>query len=323
MENPIGWFWLTAAQNVAKPWQVQRRSVQVIKTISREAPVLIAGPTASGKSDLAMALAARDGRIIVNADALQVFDMWRVLTARPSVSEEAALPHRLYGHIGRDQPYSVGHWLREVAELIGQPLVIVGGTGLNFTALTQGLAQIPAIPTDIRTRADAVMAAGGIAAMLPDLDPATRARIDLRNPARVQRAWEVQMATGRGLASWQAETGPPILARAECTAIVLRPDVAWLDQRIAQRFAKMIAHGALDEARAALPDWDARAPWAKAIGAPELIAYLRSELSLTQSTEAAILASRQYAKRQRTWLRKGMQDWQTLIPTDLSTEFSP
>lgn len=291
----------------------------MIKTISREAPVLIAGPTASGKSHLAMALAARDGRIIINADALQVFDMWRVLTARPTVAEESALPHRLYGHIGRNQPYSVGHWLREVAGLIGQPLVIVGGTGLNFTALTTGLAEIPAIGAQIRAQADEVMAMGGIAAMLPDLDPATLARIDLRNPARVQRAWEVQIATGRGLASWQAETGPPLLSRKACEAIVLRPDVAWLDQRIAGRFAKMMAQGALDEVRAALPHWDARAPWAKAIGAPELMEHLRGNMSLADSTAAAILASRQYAKRQRTWLRKGMQDWTSLDPRNLST----
>ena len=294
----------------------------MIKTISREAPVLIAGPTASGKSDLAMDLAARDGRIIINADALQVFDMWRVLTARPSLAEESALPHRLYGHIGRNHPYSVGHWLREVAGLLDQPLVIVGGTGLNFRALTMGLAEIPEIPSAIRSRADAVMASGGIAAMLPDLDHATRARIDLQNPARVQRAWEVQMATGRGLASWQAETGPPLLPRKDCTAIVLRPDVAWLDQRIARRFAKMMAQGALDEVRAALPFWDQNAPWAKAIGAPELTAYLRGEMSLDDSTTAAILASRQYAKRQRTWLRKSMQDWQSVLPSDLSTAFS-
>lgn len=295
----------------------------MIKTISREAPVLIAGPTASGKSDLAMELAARDGRVIVNADALQVFDMWRVLTARPSLAEESMLPHRLYGHIGRDQPYSVGHWLREVAGFLGQPLVIVGGTGLNFMALTQGLAEIPAIPADIRAHADAVMAAGGIAAMLPDLDAATLARIDRHNPARVQRAWEVQMATGRGLASWQAETGPPLLSRHDCEAIVLRPEVTWLDQRIAGRFAKMMAQGALEEVRAALPYWQARAPWAKAIGAPELVAYLRGQISLADSTEAAVLASRQYAKRQRTWLRKGMQDWHAVTPSDLSTGFSP
>lgn len=269
-----------------------------------------------------MELAARDGRVIVNADALQVFDLWRVLTARPSLAEEQALPHRLYGHIGRDQPYSVGHWLREVAGLLDQPVVIVGGTGLNFMALTQGLAEIPPIPADIRARADAVMAAGGIAAMLPDLDAATLARIDRQNPARVQRAWEVQIATGRGLASWQSETGPPLLARRDCEAIVLRPDVAWLDQRIAGRFAKMMAQGALDEVRAALPHWDARAPWAKAIGAPELVAHLREQQSLSDSTAAAILASRQYAKRQRTWLRKGMQDWLAVVPRDLSTDFS-
>ena len=294
----------------------------MIKTISREAPVLIAGPTASGKSDLAMELAARDGRIIINADALQVFDMWRILTARPSLAEETALPHRLYGHVGRDQAYSVGHWLREVSGLIGQPLVIVGGTGLNFMALTMGLAEIPAIPADVRARADALMVSGGIADMLLAIDQATRDRLDQRNPARVQRAWEVQMTTGRGLASWQAETGPPLLSRHDCTAIVLRPDVAWLDHRIARRFAKMIAKGALDEVRAALPYWDAPAPWAKAIGAPELIAHLRGDMSLSAATEAAILASRQYAKRQRTWLRKGMHDWQTVAPSDLSTGFS-
>ncbi len=295
----------------------------MIKTISREAPVLIAGPTASGKSELAMALAARDGRIVINADALQVFDMWRVLTARPSLAEELTLPHKLYGHIRRDQPYSVGHWLREVAGLIEQPFVIVGGTGLNFTALTKGLAEIPEIPRDVRARADAVLAQAGIAEMLADLDCATKDRIDQRNPARVQRAWEVQMATGRGLVSWQSETGPPLVARAQCEAIVLRPDVDWLDQRIAARFAKMIAQGALDEVRAALPFWDARAPWAKAIGAPELIAYLRGQISLHDSTQAAVLASRQYAKRQRTWLRKSMQDWRAVTPSDLSTGFSP
>ena len=284
----------------------------MIKTISRHAPILIAGPTASGKSALAMELAARDNRLIINADALQVYDAWRVLSARPSQADEAALPHRLYGHIGRDAPYSVGHWLREVARFLDQPIVIVGGTGLNFSALTTGLAEIPAISPQLRQRADDLFSAGGIAAMLPDLDAATRAKIDQRNPARVQRAWEVQAATGRGLADWQNDTAPPLLAQKDCTALVLRADVEWLDNRIAQRFDIMMQQGALTEARAALPHWQPNAPWSKAIGAPELIAYLRGQISLAQARDAAVLASRQYAKRQRTWFRNRMKDWQAI-----------
>jgi tRNA dimethylallyltransferase len=203
----------------------------VLARISREAPVLIAGPTASGKSALAMELAARDGRLIVNADALQVYACWRVLTARPSAAEEAALPHALYGHVGRDQDWSVGHWLRAVAGLPDRPVVIVGGTGLYFMALTEGLAEVPPVPAAVRAEADALRA-GDFPAMLAGLDAATAARIDLANPARVQRAWEVLRATGRGLADWQARTGAPLLPRAEAEALVIRPGVDWLNARI-------------------------------------------------------------------------------------------
>ena len=182
-----------------------------ISSISREAPVLIAGPTASGKSALAMALADRDDRMIVNADALQVFGNWRVLTARPSVADEAAIPHAMYGHIPRDAPYSVGHWLREVATVLNGPVVIVGGTGLYLSALTEGLAEIPPIPPQVRVNADTRRLTEGTGGMLAELDPSTRARIDTANPARVQRAWEVLNATGRGLADWQADTGAPLL----------------------------------------------------------------------------------------------------------------
>jgi tRNA dimethylallyltransferase len=216
--------------------------------ISREAPVLLAGPTASGKSALAMELAARDGRVIVNADALQVYGCWRVLTARPSVGDEAALPHALYGHVGRDQGYSVGHWLREVMQLLGGRVVIVGGTGLYFTALTEGLADIPPTPTEVRERADALRKSD-LAAMIAALDPATRAKVDLANPMRVQRAWEVQETTGTGLAAWQAQTPAPALPLAETEAIVLRPDVAMLNARIDQRLDLMLKSGALDEVR--------------------------------------------------------------------------
>ena len=281
-----------------------------IEGISREAPVLIAGPTASGKSALAMELAARDDRLIVNADALQVYANWRLLTARPSPADEAALPHALYGHIPRDQPYSVGHWLREVAPLLSRPVVIVGGTGLSFNALTRGLAEVPDTPPAIRAEADARMAAEGSAALLADLDPATAARIDRLNPVRIQRAWEVQRATGRGLASWQDDTPAPLLPLAEAEALVLVPEVDWLNTRIDRRFRRMLAEGALEEAQANLPGWDPKLPSSKAIGGPELIAYLRGETGLDQATEAAILASRQYAKRQRTWFRSNMKAWQ-------------
>jgi tRNA dimethylallyltransferase len=277
--------------------------------ISREAPVLIAGPTASGKSALAMQLAARDNRLIVNADALQVYENWRILTARPSPEDEAALPHALYGHVGRDQPYSVGHWLREVQPLLSRPVVIVGGTGLNFNALTRGLAEIPDTPPEIRAEADSRMQTEGRAALLAELDAATAARIDPLNGVRVQRAWEVQRATGRGLASWQDDTPPPLLPLTDTQAIVLVPEVSWLDARIAHRFAQMLADGALEEARANLPGWDPNRPSSKAIGGPELIAHLRGEITLEAATTAATLASRQYAKRQRTWFRSNMSAW--------------
>ena len=283
--------------------------MKAIQDISREAPVLIAGPTASGKSALAMEIAARDGRVIVNADALQVYGCWRILTARPSPADEAALPHALYGHVGREEIYSTGRWLREVVALIDRPVVIVGGTGLNFTALTEGLADIPPVPAHLRAEADARMAKEGFGGMRDELDAATRARIDGQNGARVQRAWEVLRATGRGLAEWQDDTPPPALPLAKVEALVLRPEVAWLDARIAQRFDAMIAAGALDEARAALPNWSPRLPSSRAIGAPELISYLQGKSTLNEATLAAVLASRRYAKRQRTWFRSRMAAW--------------
>jgi tRNA dimethylallyltransferase len=295
--------------------QDETKSVaQVIRATSREAPVLIAGPTASGKSALAMELAARDGRVVVNADALQVYGNWRVLTARPSEADEAALPHALYGHIGRDQPYSVGHWLREVQGRLDRPVVIVGGTGLYFSALTEGLADIPPVPAEVRARADMRMAEEGRAALLADLDATTLARIDRANPARVQRAWEVWAATGRGLAAWQDSTGPAALPLTACEALVLRPSVDWLNDRIARRFHAMMAMGALDEVRAELDDWQPLRPSARAIGAPELVAYLRGHSSLDEAIEAAIIASRQYAKRQRTWFRSRMGGWRGVVP---------
>ena len=184
-----------------------------VSSLSREKHVLIAGPTASGKSALAIDIATAQGRTVVNADALQVFGDWRVLTARPSVEEEAIAPHALYGHIPGTVAYSVGHWLRDLAPLLEQPSVIVGGTGLYFAALTEGLADIPPTPDAIRQEASERLQSAGIPALLDDLDAETASRIDQQNPMRVQRAWEVLKATGRSLADWQDDTGPPLLPR--------------------------------------------------------------------------------------------------------------
>lgn len=282
-----------------------------ISSLTRQKPVLIAGPTASGKSALAMEIAARQGRMIVNADALQVFGDWRVLTARPSPEDEAALPHRLYGHVPGSEAYSVGRWLREITPFLAEAPVIVGGTGLYFTALTEGLAEIPPTPDHIRATAMSRIEAEGAPALLAELDPETAARIDRQNPMRIQRAWEVLTATGRGLATWQAETGPPLLPLDRAHAVLIDAPKDWLTPRIERRFDLMLDQGALDEARANAPDWSPDLPSSKAIGAAELIAHVRGEMTRDAACEAAIIATRQYAKRQRSWFRARMKNWQS------------
>jgi tRNA dimethylallyltransferase len=283
----------------------------LLDQISPEQPVLIAGPTASGKSALALAIAGDQGGVIINADALQVFDNWRILTARPSRDEEAAAVHKLYGHVPGNVAYSVGEWLRDVREVMktAPRPIIVGGTGLYFSALTEGLVDIPATPAAIRDEALHLIKQGNLQQMLDQLDEQTRARIDTRNPMRVQRAWEVLANTGRGLADWQDQTPPPDLPLGSCFPIVLNASKDWLSPRITRRFDSMISLGALEEARANLDNWSPSAPSAKAIGAPELIAHLRGELSLEDAIEAAKIATRQYAKRQRTWFKARMKNW--------------
>jgi len=276
-------------------------------------PVLIAGPTASGKSALALAIAEAGGGVIVNADAMQVYDGWRLLTARPTAEEEARARHLLYGHVPFEAEYSVGDWLREVTPLLDGPErpIIVGGTGLYFRALTEGLAEIPATPPEVRAEAEARAPAD----LLDDLtrdDPAILARIDPQNPARLRRAWEVLRATGRPLSAWQDETAPPALPLSDGLPLLIDADRDWLNARIATRFDRMLAGGALEEARANLPRWDRAGGARKAIGAPELIAHLRGEITLEAAREAAIIASRQYSKRQRTWFRARMGDWRAL-----------
>ena len=291
-----------------------------IRNIPDHLPVLIAGPTASGKSALALEIAQRNNAVIVNADALQVYGNWRVLSARPSDADEKIADHRLYGHHPADAPYSVGHWLREAGHLIdtlqsqARPIVIVGGTGLYFTALTQGLADIPAIPPDVRTQGDAIRNTQGLASLIADLDDATRSQIDLQNPMRVQRAWEVQKATGHSITWWQSRTPAPKLDLSRCYPILFNIDKAVLNQRIEHRFHQMIAQGALDEAADNLANWDPDALSSKTIGAPELIAHLRGELSLSEACERATIATRQYAKRQRTWFNGKMKNWHTYQP---------
>ena len=285
---------------------------ELMKSLDGTRPVLIAGPTASGKSALALKIAAKLGGPIINADAMQVFADWRVLTARPSEKDEAAWPHALYGHVPGNTNYSVGHWLREVAPLLGgPPPVIVGGTGLYFTALTEGLADIPETPAQIRATAMHRIETEGAASLLAELDAETAARIDTANPMRVQRAWEVLTATGKSLAAWQDDTGPALLPLDQAQPILVDAPKDWLTPRIEQRFDQMLAQGALEEARLNAPDWHAALPSAKAIGAAELIAHVNGHMTIDAARVAAIIATRQYAKRQRSWFRARMKDWPT------------
>lgn len=291
------------------------RFAPLLAEISPQQPVLIAGPTASGKSALALEIARAQGGVVVNADALQVFADWRVLTARPSAEDEALATHLLYGHIPGNQPYSVGDWLREIRGLLSgsKRLIIVGGTGLYFTALTEGLAEIPETPAQVRQACDALRSSQGLPALIAQLDAKTAARIDLQNPMRVQRALEVLRTTGRGLADWQDETPAPLLPLDHAQAIVLDAPKDWLTPRIEQRFDLMLEQGALDEARANAPGWNSALPSAKAIGAAELIAHVRGEMDLDTARERSCILTRQFAKRQRTWFRARMKAWQPLL----------
>lgn len=290
-------------------------------------PLLIAGPTGAGKSAHALAAAGKGG-VIINADASQIYDGWRILTARPSVEEEARAPHRLYGHVDPARRWSVGDWLTDLrrelaaAREAGLRPIIVGGTGLYFAAATEGLAEIPPTPDEIRARILARLEAEGLAALAADLaarDAGTAAATDLKNPMRVTRALEVLEATGRGLAAWRAETPPPLIGDAE--KILILPEREALYERIDRRFDQMLALGALEEARAMLARGSDRGsdrrldrslPAMKAIGAPELFAHLEGALSLDEAAARAKRASRNYAKRQMTWMRSRMKGWRAL-----------
>ena len=281
--------------------------------IPPDTPVLIAGPTASGKSDLALRIARSEGGVIINADASQVYACWRIVTARPSPADEAAAPHALYGHVPWDAPYSAGHWLREVLPLLRGPdrPIIVGGTGLYFSTLTEGMANIPPTPPEIRAQGDAL----DLVTLLAALDEDTRDRIDTANRARVQRAWEVLQATGRNLAAWQDETPAPALPLTDAVPLLVDAPKDWLEARIFRRFDQMIEQGALEEVAHMAPHYDPAKPAFRAIGVPELMAYSTGEMTLDEARKRASIATRQFAKRQRTWFRKRMRDWHKVDPT--------
>ena len=277
--------------------------------------VLIAGPTAAGKSGLAQEIASERAGIVVNADAMQVYSCWRVLTARPSAADEAAVPHALYGHVRHDAPYSVGSWLEELKRLVaadGRTLVIVGGTGLYFTALTIGLSAIPDIPSEIRVCSGRIIRDRGVDALLRDLaesDARTYEAIDKSNSARVRRAWEVLKATGHGMAFWHERTGAPLLPLSEAYPIVLHARRTRLAERIAHRAEAMASSGALEECSAMAEGWNPALPSSKAIGAREFMAHIEGRLSLDEAVARTIISTRRYAKRQMTWFRRRMQHW--------------
>lgn len=295
-----------------RPAQEAAEIDDLVAGLPPDRPVLIAGPTASGKSALALAIAEAAGGIVVNADALQVFRGWEILSAQPSGAERARAPHALYGHLAHDADYSVGHWLREVAPLLEGPHrpIVVGGTGLYLSALTDGLAEIPPVPAEVRAEADTLP----LGALRAELDAPTAAHIDLANRARVQRAWEVLRSTGRGLAAWQAETPPPLLPPDRAERLLVEAPRELLEPRIAARFEAMLAAGVVVEARAMRPRWDPAHLSSRTIGARELIAHVDGQRDFEAVRQAVLVQTRQFAKRQRTWFRARMSGWRSVPP---------
>jgi len=288
-----------------------------------QAVVLIAGPTASGKSALALRLAERLGGVIVNADSMQVYRDLRMITARPTAAEEARVPHRLYGHVDAAVNYSVGHYVADAAAALaaarrdGRAAIVVGGTGLYFKALTAGLAAVPPIPPDIRADVRARLVRHGAPALHAELarrDPAAAARLSPNDRTRVSRALEVVEATGRPLADWHSDGLPPLVGRS-AARLFIAPDRATLYARIDARFDTMIAAGALDEARAlAARGLDPLLPAMKAHGIPWLIRHLAGEITLDEAARQAKLDTRHYAKRQFTWFRHQLGNWPRAAP---------
>jgi len=292
--------------------------------VTRPSAILVAGPTASGKSALALDLAERLSGVIVNADSMQVYRDLRIITARPTPEEEARVPHRLYGHVDAAENYSVGRWCADAAEALakvraeGRLPILVGGTGLYFKALTQGLSAVPPTPPEIRAAVRARLDAQGVAALHAELalrDPAMAARLRPSDKMRIARTLEVLESTGRSLSDWHRDGMPAILNPADTIGLFLTPERAELYLRIDARFDAMLSAGALEEVRAL----DARRldpllPAMKAHGVPWLRRHLAGEISLAEAAEGGKMDTRRYTKRQVTWFRNQMPGWTWVAP---------
>jgi tRNA dimethylallyltransferase len=286
--------------------------------------ILIAGPTASGKSALSLNLAERFDGEIINADSMQVYDCLQVLTARPSTVEMAGIPHHLYGVVAPTEAYSVAQWAREAVACVndvvgrGRSAILVGGTGLYFKALVDGLSDVPAIDMDIRQGVRTLVGTDGVQEayeQLKDEDPLMATRLDPADKQRISRALEVIRSTGRSLAAWQADEKHPALAAVEgetdLTKIILLPDRDWIYARCDLRFTLMLDQGALDEVTA-VKHLDPHLPSMRALGVAQLAAYLAGEMTLDEAVEKAQTATRQYAKRQMTWFRNQFSGWKVI-----------
>jgi tRNA dimethylallyltransferase len=282
-------------------------------------PVLIAGPTASGKSALALQVARKFDGVVINADSMQVYRDLRIITARPTPEEEAKAQHRLYGHIDAAENYSAGRWLADARAAIretqaaGKRPILVGGTGLYFKLLTQGIASVPAIPAEVRAAVRARLATEDAATLHAELarrDPASAARLHCGDAVRIVRALEVLEATGRPLGDWQRENAPPVIDPERAAKIFLDADRETLRARIDARFDAMLAHSALEEVRAlAARRLDPSLPAMKAHGVPWLMRHLRGEIGLDDAAAQGKADTRRYTKRQFTWFRNQLADW--------------
>ncbi len=280
--------------------------------------ILITGPTASGKSALAVQLARTRNGVVINTDSMQVYDTLRLLTARPSEKEREGIPHYLYGHVTATKAYSTGEWLRDVAALLpdirarGQLPVFVGGTGLYFKALTGGLSDMPEIPQDIRCEVRLRLKQEGPEALHAELslkDASVADTLEVRDGQRIVRALEVLQATGRSIADFQGRQGPMIVDPARAQKFVVLPDRAVLHDRINRRFESMLDQGAIGEVQALIKqNPPADLPVMKAIGVREIAEMLDGNMSRGEVIERCSALTRQYAKRQMTWFRNQMDD---------------